>query len=144
MKKNLLWLGMLLLVLVGCSSSDDEIGILDQNILGTWQHENAATMDKDYRSGLIFASNGEIKSWGYGTTFDGGSAYKEEHFGYFWFDSDGELHIKAQSKEPIPDELYYKVTRLTSTQLVIRMYGGIMNTPFDKGTDLVYKKVSLD
>lgn len=76
MKKNLLWLGMLLLVLVGCSSSDDEIGILDQNILGTWQHENAATMDKDYRSGLIFASNGEIKSWGYGTTFDGGSAYK--------------------------------------------------------------------
>ena len=39
-KKGVLLLSMLLLMLAGCNSDDDEITIKDKNILGYWERES--------------------------------------------------------------------------------------------------------
>lgn len=68
--------------------------------------------------------------------------YSEQQWGYFWFDDDGTLNIQGRPKEsdPYPDEQYYKVMSLTKDRLVVRIFGGFAGIPFEKGTDLVYKK----
>ena len=140
MKQNLLWISALLLMLAGCSSSDDDITTNDKIILGYW--ESTGTIDG--RSGLLFTSDGEIKYWDYsliyGPTYD--NRYFEQHWGYFWFDDEGTLEIQNRPKDsdPNPDEMYYKVMSLTKDRLVIRYFGGFAGSPLEKGMDVVYKK----
>ena len=40
------------------------------------------------------------------------------------------------------DELYYAVTSLTKYHLVLRIYGGLAGTSFEKGYDEVYMKMA--
>ena len=136
-KKSLLWVSTLLLMLAGCSSDDDS-NIKDKNILGFWETESECGA-----CGLFFASDGEIKSWDYGVG-SGPLLYSEGHWGYFWFDDVGTLNIQDRPKgsDPNPDELYYKVMSLSKDRLVIRTFGGFAGTPIEKGTDVVYKKMS--
>ena len=136
---NLLWISALLLMLAGCSSSDDDITTNDKIILGYW--ESTGTIDG--RSGLLFTSNGEIKYWDYSIyPYVTDNRYFEQHWGYFWFDDDGTLEIQDRPKgsDPNPDEMYYKVMSLTKDRLVIRHFGGFAGTPLEKGTDVTYKK----
>ena len=134
-KKSLLWISVLLLILTGCSNSDDEIAIYDRNILGYWE----STGSIDGRCGLLFVSNGEIKYWDsllYCTR-----QYSEVPWGYFWFD-DGTLKIQNRKKDsaPNPDEMYYKVMSLTKDRLVIRIFGGFAGTSLEEGSEVEYKK----
>lgn len=135
-KKSLLWISVLLLMLAGCSNSDDEIAIYDRNILGYWE----STGSIDGRCGLLFVSNGEIKYWDsllYCTR-----QYSEVPWGYFWFDDDGTLKIQNRKKDsaPNPDEMYYKVMSLTKDRLVIRIFGGFAGTSLEEGSEVEYKK----
>lgn len=135
-KKSLLWISVLLLILAGCSNSDDEIAIYDRNILGYWE----STGSIDGRCGLLFVSNGEIKYWDsllYCTR-----QYSEVPWGYFWFDDDGTLKIQNRKKDsaPNPDEMYYKVMSLTKDRLVIRHFGGFAGTSLEEGSEVEYKK----
>ena len=145
MKKiSILCMSMLLLIVAGCSSDDDEIIINDKNILGYWERES----DKEWGTGgLVFSSNGEIKLWEYAirSADDSGPlTYSERHWGYFWFDDEGTIHIQNRTKDssPYPDESYYAVTSLTSTRLVIRVFGGLAGTPLEEGFDEVFKKMT--
>lgn len=134
---SLILMSILLLMLAGCSSDDDNITVNDKNIFGWWESE--ATIDN--RGGLMFLSDdGEIKQWEY-SAVTGNGEYHEWHWGYFWFDDEGTLHLKYGTKEPNPDEMYYKVTSLTKDRMVIRSYGGFAATPFEEGHDRVYIKV---
>ena len=141
MKKiSILWISALLLILAGCSS--DEITINDRNILGYWELVGENVWGT---GGLVFASNGEIKSWTYGihsADDSGPRTYSEIHWGYFWFDDDGTLNIQNRKKDsaPNPDEMYYKVMSLTKDRLVIRHFGGFAGTPLEKGSEVVYMK----
>ena len=138
-KKSLLWISALLLMLAGCSSSDDEIAIYDRNILGYWE----STGSIDGPCGLLFVSNGEIKFWDYSLLNGNGTRqYSEVPWGYFWFDDDGTLNIQNRKKDsaPNPDEMYYKVMSLTKDRLVIRHFGGFAGTPLEKGSEVVYMK----
>lgn len=137
-KKSLLWISALLLMLAGCSS-DDGIEIKDKNILGYW--ESTGTIDG--RGGLLFTSDGEIKNWEYSLLI-GAEQYSEKLWGYFWFDNEGTLIIQNRPKDsnPNPDELYYKVMSLTKDRLVIRVFGGITGTPYERGGDIEFKKMS--
>ena len=145
MKKiMILWISALLLMLAGCSSSDDEIAINDKNILGYWE---LASENEWGTGGLVFTLDGEIRFWLYGISSaddSGPRTYSEQHWGYFWFDDDGTIHIQSRPKgsKPNPDELYYKVMSLTKDRLVIRTFGGFAGTPIEKGTDIIYKKMS--
>ena len=135
-KKSLLWISVFLLMLAGCSNSDDEIAIYDRNILGYWE----STGSIDGRCGLLFVSNGEIKYWDsllYCTR-----QYSEVPWGYFWFDDDGTLKIQNRKKDsaPNPDEMYYKVMSLTKDRLVIRHFGGFAGTSLEEGSEVEYKK----
>jgi uncharacterized protein YcfL len=135
-KKSLLWISVLLLMLAGCSNSDDEIAIYDRNILGYWE----STGSIDGRCGLLFVSNGEIKYWDsllYCTR-----QFSEVPWGYFWFDDDGTLKIQNRKKDsaPNPDEMYYKVMSLTKDRLVIRIFGGFAGTSLEEGSEVEYKK----
>ena len=139
-KKSLLWISVLLLMLAGCSS--DEIAIYDRNILGYWE---LIGENEWGTGGLVFASNGEIKSWTYGihsADDSGPRTYSEGHWGYFWFDDDGTLKLQNRKKDsaPNPDEMYYKVMSLTKDRLVIRIFGGFAGTPLEEGYDIEYKK----
>ena len=139
-KKSLLWISALLLMLAGCSS--DEITINDRNILGYWELVGENVWGT---GGLVFSSNGEIKSWNYGihsADDSGPRTYSEVPWGYFWFDDDGTLKIQNRKKDsaPNPDEMYYKVMSLTKDRLVIRHFGGIAGTPLEEGYDIEYKK----
>ena len=139
-KKSLLWISALLLMLAGCSS--DEITINDRNILGYWELVGENVWGT---GGLVFSSNGEIKSWNYGihsADDSGPRTYSEGHWGYFWFDDDGTLKLQNRKKDsaPNPDEMYYKVMSLTKDRLVIRHFGGIAGTPLEEGYDIEYKK----
>jgi len=138
MKKSLFWISALLLMLAGCSS-DDDITIKDSNILGYW--ESTGTIDG--RGGLLFVSDGEIKYWEYSFLIGTAEQYSEGNWGYFWFDDDGTLNIQNRPKdsEPNPDEMYHIVTSLTKDRLVIRVFGGIAGTPFEKGADIVFNKI---
>ena len=136
-KKSLLWISVLLLILAGCSNSDDEIAIYDRNILGYWE----STGSIDGRCGLLFVSNGEIKYWDsllYCTR-----QYSEVPWGYFWFDDDGTLKLQNRKKDsaPNPDEMYYKVMSLTKDRLVIRIFGGFAGTSLEEGSEVEYKKI---
>ena len=139
-KKSLLWISALLLMLAGCSS--DEIAINDRNILGYWE----LTGENEWGTGgLVFSSNGEIKSWNYGihsADDSGPRTYSEVPWGYFWFDDDGTLKLQNRKKDsaPNPDEMYYKVMSLTKDRLVIRHFGGFAGTPLEEGYDIEYKK----
>ena len=143
-KKKELWLCLLLLLLTGCSSNDDSITINNKNLLGYW--ETATTID--VRRGLLFTSEGEIKSWAISpNSLDdsqptSNGQYSEVHWGYFWFRDDGTIEIQNRPKnsEPNPDELYYKVMSLTEYRLVIRTYGGFRGTTLEEGDDVEYKK----
>lgn len=139
-KKSLLWISVLLLMLAGCSS--DEIAINDRNILGYWE---LIGENEWGTGGLVFASNGEIKSWTYGihsADDSGPRTYSEIHWGYFWFDDDGTLKIQNRKKDsaPNPDEMYYKVMSLTKDRLVIRIFGGFAGTSLEEGSEVEYKK----
>ena len=139
-KKSLSWIIVLLLMLAGCSS--DEITINDRNILGYWELVGENVWGT---GGLVFSSNGEIKSWNYGihsADDSGPRTYSEGHWGYFWFDDDGTLKIQNRKKDsaPNPDEMYYKVMSLTKDRLVIRHFGGFAGTPLEEGSDVEYKK----
>ena len=139
-KKSLLWISVLLLMLAGCSS--DEIAINDRNILGYWELVGENVWGT---GGLVFSSNGEIKSWNYGihsADDSGPRTYSEGHWGYFWFDDDGTLKLQNRKKDsaPNPDEMYYKVMSLTKDRLVIRIFGGFAGTPLEEGYDIEYKK----
>ena len=142
-KKNVLWVCALLLLLAGCSCDDGDLVINDKNILGYWENETS-----DYgKGGLLFTSDGEIKYWGFFSTgsysqLADNKEYSEHHWGYFWLDDNGTLHIQNRPKDsdPNPDELYYKVMSVTKDRLVIRTFGGFAGTPLEKGTDVVYKK----
>ena len=119
--------------------NDDEITILDRNILGYWE---GSTRTVDARGGLVFVSTGDIKGWQY-SLLTGTGQYSESHWGYFWFDDDGKLRIQNRPKNssPNPDELYYAVASLTKDSLVIRVFGGFIGTPYENGTDVVFKKI---
>ena len=139
-KKSLLWISVLLLMLAGCSS--DEITINDRNILGYWELVGENVWGT---GGLVFSSNGEIKSWNYGihsADDSGPRTYSEVPWGYFWFDDDGTLKIQNRKKDsaPNPDEMYYKVMSLTKDRLVIRIFGGFAGTSLEEGSEVEYKK----
>ena len=139
-KKSLLWISVFLLMLAGCSS--DGITINDRNILGYWELVGENVWGT---GGLVFSSNGEIKSWTYGihsADDSGPRTYSEVPWGYFWFDDDGTLKLQNRKKDsaPNPDEMYYKVMSLTKDRLVIRHFGGIAGTPLEEGYDIEYKK----
>lgn len=139
-KKSLLWISVLLLMLAGCSS--DEIAIYDRNILGYWELVGENVWGT---GGLVFSSNGEIKSWTYGihsADDSGPRTYSEVPWGYFWFDDDGTLRIQNRPKDsdPNPDEMYYKVMSLTKDRLVIRIFGGFAGTSLEEGSEVEYKK----
>jgi uncharacterized protein YcfL len=136
-KKKVLWMCTLLLLLAGCISDDDNFAINDKNILGYW--ESTATVNS--KGGFMFVSNGEIKYWEQSLIRDNGQ-YLEQHWGYFWYDDDGTIHIQNRPKDsdPNPDELYYKVMSVTKDRLVIRTFGGYAGIPLEKGTDVVYNK----
>ena len=139
-KKSLLWISALLLMLAGCSS--DEIAINDRNILGYWELVGENVWGT---GGLVFSSNGEIKSWNYGihsADDSGPRTYSEVPWGYFWFDDDGTLKIQNRKKDsaPNPDEMYYKVMSLTKDRLVIRIFGGFAGTSLEEGSEVEYKK----
>lgn len=144
MKKSIfLWIGAIMLMLAGCSSDDDDITINDKNILGYWESTHESIWGT---GGLQFTSDGEIKAWDYSihsADDSGPRTYSEQHWGYFWFDDDGTIHIQNRPKgsKPNPDELYYKVMSLTKDRLMIRTFGGFAGTPLEKGTDVVYKKI---
>ena len=143
-KKSLLWLSALLLMLAGCSSSDDDIEIKDNTILGYWEYTNPI----DSRGGLLFTSDGEIKHWEYSPIIgvNDNYQYSEGHWGLWWiedvigYEKSNAIHIKEGNKTPNPDELYYQVMSLTKDRLVIRHFGGFAGTPFENGTDVTYKK----
>ena len=138
-KKSLLWLSALLLMLAGCSSSDDDnLVINDKNILGYWEYTGAITGDV-VSTGLYFQNDGKIIYWSIPVM----NGYNETDWGYFWFDDDGTLEIQDRPKgsDPNPDEMYYKVMSLTKDRLVIRHFGGFAGTPLEKGTDVTYKKI---
>ena len=139
-KKSLSWISVLLLMLAGCSS--DEITINDRNILGYWELVGENVWGT---GGLVFSSNGEIKSWNYGihsADDSGPRTYSEVPWGYFWFDDDGTLKIQNRKKDsaPNPDEMYYKVMSLTKDRLVIRIFGGFAGTSLEEGSEVEYKK----
>ena len=139
-KKSLLWISVLLLMLAGCSS--DEIAINDRNILGYWELVGENVWGT---GGLVFSSNGEIKSWNYGihsADDSGPRTYSEVPWGYFWFDDDGTLKLQNRKKDsaPNPDEMYYKVMSLTKDRLVIRIFGGFAGTSLEEGSEVEYKK----
>ena len=141
-KKSLLWISVLLLILAGCSNSDDEIAINDRNILGYWELVGENVWGT---GGLVFSSNGEIKSWNYGihsADDSGPRTYSELPWGYFWFDDDGTLKLQNRKKDsaPNPDEMYYKVMSLTKDRLVIRIFGGFAGTSLEEGSEVEYKK----
>lgn len=143
MKNYLLWISTLVLLVAGCSSSDDDITINDKNILGYWESTNESEWGT---RGLVFTSDGEIKHWEYAihsADDSGPRTYSEQHWGYFWWDDDGTLEIQDRPKgsDPNPDEMYYKVMSLTKDRLVIRHFGGFLGTPLEKGSDVVYKKI---
>jgi hypothetical protein len=134
-----LWMGAML-ILAGCSS--DEITINDRNILGYWELVGENVWGT---GGLVFSSNGEIKSWTYGihsADDSGPRTYSEVPWGYFWFDDDGTLKIQNRKKDsaPNPDEMYYKVMSLTKDRLVIRIFGGFAGTSLEEGSEVEYKK----
>ena len=142
MKKitKLLGLTTIMLMLAGCSS--DEITINDRNILGYWELVGENVWGT---GGLVFSSNGEIKSWNYGihsADDSGPRTYSEGHWGYFWFDDDGTLKLQNRKKDsaPNPDEMYYKVMSLTKDRLVIRIFGGFAGTSLEEGSEVEYKK----
>ena len=142
-KRSFIWLSMLLLMLAGCSSDDDEITINERNIVGYWEHVEDSPWGT---GGLLFAFGGEIRSWQHAVRSDndaGPREYWENHWGYFWFDDEGTLNIKGGAKDstPHPDELYFKVMSLTEEFLVIRVYGGIAGTPFENGDDMVFRRM---
>ena len=149
--RKLLSIGALLLLLAGCNS-DDDIAINDKNIQGYWEctTRNGESTTGTYSgaentSGLLFVSGGEIKYWGYFLNdYTGTVEYSEQPWGYYYLDDEGKLEIRFGSKgsSPNPDELYYKVTSLTKDRLVIRSWGGFFGTPFEKGSDVVYKRLS--
>ena len=134
-----LWMGAML-ILAGCSS--DEITINDRNILGYWELVGENVWGT---GGLVFSSNGEIKSWTYGihsADDSGPRTYSEVPWGYFWFDDDGTLKLQNRKKDsaPNPDEMYYKVMSLTKDRLVIRIFGGFAGTSLEEGSEVEYKK----
>ena len=149
--RKLLGISLLLLLLAGCSS-DDDIAINDNNIQGYWEcaTRNGESTTGTYSgventSGLLFLSDGEIKYWGYFLNdYTGTVEYSEEHWGYFYLDDEGTLQISHGRKDsaPYPDDLYYKVTSLTKDRMIIRSWGGFAGTPFEKGYDVVYKRLS--
>ena len=129
-----------MLILAGCSS--DEITINDRNILGYWELVGENVWGT---GGLVFSSNGEIKSWTYGihsADDSGPRTYSEVPWGYFWFDDDGTLKLQNRKKDsaPNPDEMYYKVMSLTKDRLVIRIFGGFAGTSLEEGSEVEYKK----
>lgn len=142
-KKKVLWVCALLLLLAGCSSDDDNLVINDKIILGYWENETSVYG----REGLLFTSDGEIKYWGFSLTGNNSQLadneqYSERHWGYFWVDYNGTIHIQNRPKDSNPntDELYYEVMNVTKDRLVIRAFGGFFGTPLEEGTDVVYKR----
>lgn len=135
-KRSLLWMYAFLLLLAGCSSDDDSRVAMNQYICGYWERIEA---NASVQGGLLFTSDGEIKSWSFSNDCTP-NTYSEEHWGYYWLDDEGQLHLKWGFKEPIPDELYYKVTSLTKDHMVIRRFGGIAGIPLEKGYDVEYKR----
>ena len=137
-KRSLLWMYAFLLLLAGCSSDDDSRVAMDQYICGYWERieDNASG-----QGGLLFTSDGEIKSWSFNNDCTS-NTYSEEHWGYYWLDDEGQLEIRnlPKNSEPCPDEQYYKVMSLTKDCLVIRAFGGFFGTPLEKGYDVEYKK----
>ena len=137
-KKKVLWVCALLLLLTGCSSDDDNLVINDKNILGYWEYTGAITGDV-VSTGLYFQNDGKIIYWSIPVM----NGYNETDWGYFWVDDDGTIQIQNRPKgsNPNPDELYYKIVRVTKNRLVIRTFGGFCGTPPEEGTDIVYKKI---
>ena len=147
MKKNsLLWLSVLLLMLAGCSSDDDENAINGKDITGYWEYIGATTGDV-ISTGLYFQKDGKIKNW----SINARNEYNETDWGLWWIEEvscygDDKWYtilIKEGSKTPHPDELYYNIISLTESRLVIRVYGGIAGTPYENGYDREYRKLSV-
>ena len=147
--RKLLSIGVLLLLLAGCSS---DVAINDNNIQGYWEcttRDGESTTGTysgvENTSGLLFLSDGEIKYWGYFLNdYTGTVEYSEQHWGYYYLDDEGTLEIRfgLKDSEPYPDEMYYKITSLTKNRMVIRSWGGFAGIPFEKGSDVVYKRLS--
>ena len=126
-------------LLVSCSlsdSADEPVLIIDpvaNPIVGYWLYTGTTF---DSTTGLYFSPSGEVWMW---ENYLG--EYREQQWGYCWLDDNGELQMKDGGLSPMSDAPDYKITSLTSDRLVIRTYGGLAGTPFEKGRDMIYKKL---
>ena len=66
--------------------------------------------------------------------------YAEEEWGTWWSEN-GEIYINDHFGLVV-DGLYYKIVSLTESRLVIHVWGGFAGTPYEKGYDEEYKKLS--
>ena len=132
-KKNVLWMSMLLLIsvaLFSCSSDDE----YEQTPLyGYWEH--ISNTDDGNHYGLFFQRDGKVNTW---SLCQG--EYAEEEWGTWWSEN-GEIYINDHFGLVV-DGLYYKIVSLTESRLVIHVWGGFAGTPYEKGYDEEYKRLS--
>ena len=105
-------------------------------LLGRWQYSGFMY---DGFGGKIFKEDGTIISWM--SMYSG--EYSESEWGLWWINEKGEIVVKMGTKEPMPDETYYKIISITDDEMVIREFGGFAGIPFEEGYDIVYKRINL-
>ena len=108
----------------------------DDALLGRWQYTGFMY---DGFGGKIFKEDGTIISWM--SMYSG--EYSESEWGLWWINEKGEIVVKMGTKEPMPDETYYKIISITDDEMVIREFGGFAGIPFEEGYDIVYKRIDL-
>jgi len=134
-KQFLLWLSVLLLATAGmgsCSSDDDSEAV--ETICGYWEYSGATI---GIRHGFCFQGNGRIKEW---NVAEGGQ-YNESDWNYSWYEDSGKVRLQYVYEDPMPDMLYYEIVEVSASRLVIRQFGGFAGTPYEKGTDMEFRKL---
>ena len=139
-------MGLLLLLVTGCSNDDDYI--VDPTvypIFGYWEFAGAdyssskINIDESIfigRQGILIKSNGDVKYWDIIM-----EQYSESLWGKLFAEDDGSLVIQTDLGEPVSDGLYYIIKDVTQDKLTIRIFGGIQGLSYEEGYDYIYKKM---
>ena len=123
-------MGLLLLLVAGCSNDDDYI--IDPDVypvFGYWEFAGA-----DYSSCKF---NIDVKCW---DIIDG--QYSESLWGKLLTEDDGSLVIQTDFDEPVCDGLYYNIKDVKQDQLIIRVFGGFAGLSYEEGYDYIYKRMN--